>query len=236
MKKYIIIPTYNEAENIQKLIQQIFSLSIPNLDILIIDDNSSDGTGQIADKLSQEYPLRVIHRQKKLGLGSAYLMGFKKTLELGADIILEMDADFSHNPKDLPRLIQPIEQGGADLVIGSRRIQGGNVKGWNYWRNLQSQAAMFFARLILNLKTRDITAGFRAYRAKILKKIDLNTISASGYAFQEEMVYWFEKNKFEIKEIPVIFIDRQYGQSKLAFKDILEFFITVFKLKFNRSK
>jgi len=234
MKKYIIIPTYNEAKNLSPLIKEIFSLNIPQLNIIIVDDSSPDGTGKIAEKLSQQYPLTVIHRAGKLGLGSAYLAGFKKAMNWGADIILEMDADFSHNPHDLPRLIQPIEQGAADLVIGSRRIQGGNVKGWNCWRNLQSQAAMAFARLILKLKTRDITAGFRAYRKQILEKINLNMISAGGYAFQEEMLYWCEKNNFKIKEIPVTFIDRQYGQSKLGLKDIIEFFITVLKLRFHK--
>ncbi len=235
MKKIIIIPTYNEADNLSKLIQQIFNLAIKDLFIIVVDDNSTDGTGDIADRLSHSYPLEVIHRQGKLGLGSAYVAGFKRAYNLGADIVFEMDADFSHNPKDVPRLIHQIEKG-YDVAIGSRRIKGGNVKGWNWRRNLESQLAMNFARIILGLKTRDITAGFRAYRVSVLKQIDLDSISAGSYAFQEEMIYLCEKKSFKIKEIPVIFIDRQFGKSKLGIKDIIEFFITIFKLKFKRNK
>ena len=163
MKKYIIIPTYNEADNLSKLVERIFDLNISNLNIIVVDDNSQDGTGKIADELSKKYPLIVIHRQGKLGLGSAYLAGFKRALELKADIIFEMDADFSHDPKDLPRMIAEIDNG-YDVVIGSRRIQGGNVQGWNWLRNLESKSAMTFARFVLGLKTKDITAGFRCYR------------------------------------------------------------------------
>ncbi len=231
MKKYIVIPTYNEAENIEKLIQQIFALNINQLNIIIVDDNSTDGTGQLADKLSQHYPITVIHRQGKLGLGSAYIAGFKKAFSLGAEIVFEMDADFSHNPKDLPIMINTIKQG-YDVVIGSRRIQGGNVKGWSWWRNLQSQAAMNFAKIILNLKTKDLTAGYRGYRVKTLQQINLDNIKSNGYAFQEEMIYLCEKFNFKIKEIPVTFIDRQFGKSKLGLKDIIEFFITILRLKF----
>jgi len=231
MKKYIIIPTYNEAENIEKLVQQIFNLNILELNIIIVDDNSSDGTGQLVDKLTQQYPLTVIHRQGKLGLGSAYIAGFKKAFELGAEIVFEMDADFSHSPEDLPAMITAINQG-YDVIIGSRRIQGGNVEGWNWSRNLQSQAAMLFAKIILNLKTKDLTAGFRCYRVSTLKQINLDKIKSNGYAFQEEMIYLCERKGFKIKEIPVTFVDRQFGQSKLGFKDILEFFITVLRLRF----
>ncbi len=234
MKKYIIIPTYNEKENLPQLVKKIFSLHVPDLHIIVVDDNSPDGTGRIADELSHQYPLSVIHRAGKLGLGSAYLAGFKKAMQAGAEIVLEMDADFSHNPQDLPRLIKPIEEGGVDVVIGSRRVQGGNVKGWSRWRNWQSRSAMSFARLILNLTTKDITAGFRAYRVQSLKRIDLDKVAAGGYAFQEEMIYLCERNNFKIKEIPVIFTDRRFGKSKLGLKDIVEFFATVFRLKFKK--
>ncbi len=234
MKKYIIIPTYDEKENLPRLVEKIFSLHVPDLHIIVVDDNSPDGTGKIADELSRQYPLSVIHRAGKLGLGSAYLAGFKKAMQAGAEIVLEMDADFSHNPQDLPRLIKPIEEGDADVVIGSRRVQGGNVKGWSRWRNWQSRAAMSFARLILNLTTKDITAGFRAYRVQSLKRIDLDKVAAGGYAFQEEMIYLCERNNFKIKEIPVTFTDRRFGKSKLGLKDIVEFFATVFRLKFKK--
>ncbi len=235
MKKYIVIPTYNEVENIEKLMQQIFALNIEQLNIIIVDDNSTDNTGQLADKLSQYYPITVIHRQSKLGLGSAYIIGFKKAFSLGAEIIFEMDADFSHNPKDLPTMIAAISQG-YDVVIGSRRIQGGNVEGWNWWRNLQSQAAMTFAKIILGLKTKDLTAGYRCYRVSALKQINLDKIKSNGYAFQEEMIYLCEKLNFKIKEIPVTFVDRQFGRSKLGLKDIVEFFITILRLRFRYSK
>ncbi len=234
MQKYIIIPTYNEKDNLPRLIKKIFSLRLADLKVMVVDDNSPDGTGQIADELSRNYPVKVIHRKGKLGLGTAYLAGFKAAIELGAEIVLEMDADFSHDPQDIPRLIKPIEQADYDVVIGSRRVSGGNVKGWSWWRNLQSQAAMLFARLILNLKTKDITAGFRAYRVSKLKQINLKQVAAGGYAFQEEIIYLCEKNNFKIKEIPVTFIDRQQGKSKLGLKDIGEFFITIFRLKFKK--
>lgn len=231
MKKYIIIPTYNEAENLESLVKQIFALNIPDLNIIVVDDNSTDGTGTLADKLSSQFSLTVIHRPHKLGLGSAYLDGFTQAFSLGADIIFEMDADFSHDPHDLPRMIEQINNG-YDVVIGSRRIAGGNVQGWSFRRNLQSQAAMAFARFILGLKTRDITAGFRCYRASALSQIKLAGIKSNSYAFQEEMIYSLEKKGFTIKEIPVIFIDRKYGKSKLGIKDIIEFFSTIFRLKF----
>jgi dolichol-phosphate mannosyltransferase len=233
MLKYIIIPTYNEAENLTKLVEQIFSLNIAELNIIIVDDNSSDGTGKIADELSQKYPLRVIHRQAKQGLGSAYVSGFKAAIRLGADLVFEMDADFSHDPKDIPRLIEEIKNG-YDLVIGSRRIRSGNVSGWSWIRNLESKSAMTFARAILGLKTKDITAGFRCYRTSILKQIDLDKIHAGSYAFQEEMIYLSERKGFKIKEIPVTFIDRKFGKSKLGVKDILEFFVTVLRLRFRK--
>ena len=234
MKKYIIIPTYNEVKNLSKLIKEIFDLKILQLNIIIVDDNSPDGTGYLADKLAQEYPLTVIHRQGKLGLGSAYLTGFKKVFELGAEIIFEMDADFSHNPKDLPTMVAMINKG-YDVVIGSRRIAGGNVKGWHWFRNLQSQAAMLFAKIVLGLKTKDLTAGYRCYRVSTLKQINLAKINSNGYAFQEEMIYLCEKFGFKIKEIPVTFIDRQFGKSKLGFKDIIEFFITILRLRFHTT-
>ena len=233
MKKYIIIPTYNEADNLSKLVERIFDLNISNLNIIVVDDNSQDGTGKIADNLSKKYPLIAIHRQGKLGLGSAYLAGFKRALELKADIIFEMDADFSHDPKDLPRMIAEIDNG-YDVVIGSRRIQGGNVQGWNWLRNLESKSAMTFARFVLGLKTKDITAGFRCYRSQVLNHIPVDKIKSNSYAFQEEMIYLCEKQSFKIKEIPVTFIDRKFGQSKLGVKDIFEFFLTVFRLKFSK--
>ena len=231
MVKYIIIPTYNEAENLPTLVKEIFNLDISDLNIVVVDDNSTDGTGALADELSKKYDLTVIHRPTKLGLGSAYLVGFKKAFEFKADVIFEMDADFSHNPQDIPRFITEIKSG-YDVVIGSRRVSGGNVSGWSWSRNLESKSAMIFARFVLNLTTKDITAGYRCYRSNVLKKIGLDNIKSNSYAFQEEMIYFCEKKGFKIKEIPVTFADRKLGKSKLGIKDIIEFFITIFRLKF----
>ncbi|OIO18109.1 dolichyl-phosphate beta-D-mannosyltransferase [Candidatus Kuenenbacteria bacterium CG11_big_fil_rev_8_21_14_0_20_37_9] len=233
MLKCIVIPTYNESENIVELVKAIFSLSITDLHIVVVDDNSPDGTGRIVSELAREYPLTVINRKGKLGLGSAYVAGFKKAFEMKAGLIFEMDADFSHNPRDIPRLLEEISQGN-DVVIGSRRVFGGNVLGWNTRRNFQSKCAMLFARFMLGLKTKDITAGFRCFRSSVLENIGLEKITSNSYAFQEEVVYLCEKNGFKVKEIPVTFIDRQYGKSKLGVKDILEFFWTIFRLRFKK--
>ncbi|NMC51868.1 polyprenol monophosphomannose synthase [Candidatus Kuenenbacteria bacterium] len=234
MKNFIILPTYNEKENLAELVMEIFGQGINDLSILIIDDNSPDGTGVLADELSQKYPVFVIHRRGKLGLGSAYREGFDYCLDKGAEYIFEMDADFSHDPKDLPRLLSAAKDG-ADLVIGSRKIKGGQIIGWNWERHLYSNGAMFFARFLLNLKTRDITAGFRCFCTNALKKIDYSKIKSNGYAFQIEMVYHLEKAGLKIVEAPVTFIDRQKGQSKLGQKDIREFFKTILNLKINRK-
>lgn len=233
MKIFICIPTYNEAENIEKLVKKIFALKIDGLKIIIIDDNSPDKTGKIADELSQDYPIKVIHRKKKLGLGSAYISGFQYALKKNANLTFEMDADFSHNPKDIPRLIQEIKNG-YDVVLGSRKIENGEIKNWNLWRHFCSNGAMWFSKFFLKIKTLDVTSGFRCYRVNVLKKINLDKIKSNGYAFQEEMIYLCEKKGFKIKEIPIIFIDRQLGKSKLSYKDIAEFFVKIIALKFRK--
>lgn len=231
---FVIIPTYNEKENIESLIKEIFNLKIPDLRLVIVDDNSSDKTGEKAEKLTKIFPLKVIHRPQKLGLGSAYKEGFKYALENGANLIFEMDADFSHSPKEIPNFIKTANEG-YDLVIGSRRIKGGEIIGWNIFRKFSSWGAMTISKLILNLKTHDVTSGFRCYKKEVLENIDLNEIDSNGYAFQEEMIYLCEKKGFKIKEIPITFLDRQRGKSKLSNKEIIDFFITVFRLKFRKS-
>jgi len=236
MKTLIIIPTYNEKQNIKKLLKEINQLKLKNLDILIIDDNSPDKTAEIVAKLQQKYQnLFLIKRSGKLGLGSAYITGFNWAIKRDYDYIFEMDADFSHAPKDIPRLLNAA-QSGADLAIGSRRVKGGKIIGWNWQRHLSSFGANKLAKILLGLKTRDATAGFRCFRAQALKKLDLNKIKSNGYAFQEEMVYLFEKNNFKIKEVPVTFKDRAQGKSKLGKKQILEFFQVIFMLKFFKYK
>jgi dolichol-phosphate mannosyltransferase len=176
----------------------------------------------------------LIKRARKLGIGSAYIAGFKKALALGADLIMEMDADFSHDPKDIPRLIEQCKNG-FHLTIGSRKIAGGQIIGWGFWRKFMSDGAMIASRVLLGLRTKDVTAGFRCYKKEVLKKIQLDNIKSNGYAFQEEMLYLTQKNGFQIKEVPVIFNDRTKGKSKLSKKDIVEFFITIFRLKFRQA-
>ncbi|HOZ36260.1 MAG TPA: polyprenol monophosphomannose synthase [bacterium] len=232
MPTWVIIPTYNEAENLPRLVEAIFDLKINGLSVVVVDDNSPDGTGSLADQLSALYPLHVIHRAGKLGLGSAYREGFRYCLSAGAKCLIEMDADFSHNPGDLPRLISAVEAG-ADLAMGSRKVAGGQIIGWNWRRKLYSDGAMFFARLVLGLKTHDITAGFRCFRSSALESVDYARLKSNGYAFQIEMIYRLEKAGLKIVEIPVTFPDRRIGTSKLGRKDILEFFKLVFKLKFS---
>jgi len=235
VKTVVVIPTFNERENIAKLIPAIF-LAIPtDLEIIVVDDNSPDGTAQIVIDWQTVYQnsIHLIKREKKSGLGSAYIAGFKKALEIGADLIVEMDADFSHSPNDLPKLITTC-MNGVDLTIGSRKIPGGGVTGWNWKRKFMSNGAMFLARFILNLKTKDVTAGFRCYQRKVLETIGLETITSNGYAFQEEILYRVEKSGFTIKEIPVIFNDRKVGRSKLGPGEIVEFFAIILRLKLKK--
>ena len=231
MKTILTIPTYNEAENIVKLINKIFSLGIEGLGILVIDDNSPDGTADLVKDLQKKFEdkLHLLQREGKLGLGSAYIEGFTKALELGADYIFEMDADFSHDPEDIPKMLEEVQD--ADLVIGSRKIPGGKVIGWGWTRKLMSNGAMWFSRLLLGLEVRDVTAGFRCFKSKVLKAVELDKIKSDGYAFQEELLYRTQKKGFKIIEIPVVFIDRQEGKSKLSKSDILEFFWIMIKLK-----
>jgi len=233
MKPIIIIPTYNESKNIERLLTKIFSLNIPNLEVIIVDDNSPDGTSQIVQKLTTSTTLQLtthlITRPSKLGLGSAYLTGFQKALSLGADYIFEMDADFSHDPDDIPRLLAAAQN--ADLVIGSRKVPGGKIVGWNFWRKFMSNGAMWLSRLFLGLRPHDVTAGFRCFKRRVLETIPLDEIRSNGYAFQEELLYRTQKLGFTIFEIPVTFIDRQKGKSKLSKKDIMEFFSIIIKLK-----
>ncbi|MDD2656286.1 MAG: polyprenol monophosphomannose synthase [Patescibacteria group bacterium] len=230
MKTIIVIPTYNEKENIEKLINKIFALNIIGLEILVVDDNSPDGTAQVVKNLQSKYPLHILERASKLGLGSAYIAGFKKALELQADRIFEMDADFSHDPDDLPAMLEAAKN--HDLVIGSRKIAGGKIIGWGFTRKFMSNGAMWLSRILLGLKAKDVTAGFRCFNSQVLKTLNLDKIKSNGYAFQEELLYKTQKADFTITEIPVTFIDRREGKSKLSKKDIIEFFLIIFKLRF----
>lgn len=211
----VIIPTYNEKENIEDIIHSISSLKT-DFDILIVDDNSPDGTGDIVNKLKKDFKnLHLIIRPGKQGLGTAYIKGFKWAIKNGYDIIYEMDADFSHNPKDLERLYNTCING-ADLAIGSRYISGVNVVNWPLGRVLMSYMASIYVRLITGLRVKDTTAGFKAYKKEVLETIELDNIRSKGYAFQIEMKFTTWKSGFRIKEIPIVFTDRKQGTSKMS--------------------
>jgi len=232
---FIVIPTYNEKENIPNLTKKIFKVLNKkgiNGTLLIVDDDSPDGTGKIADSLSKIYNVRVLHRKEKRGYGNSILAGFKKALDMRADVILTMDSDFSHNPLIIPKMLDEMPE--YDVVIGSRRVFGGKIVGWSRWRHFCSSGASYFSKLMLGLKTKDITSGFRAYKREVLENLILKNISSNGYSFLEEILYYIEKKGFKIKEVPIVFLDRKYGKSKLSKKEILKFFFTIIKLRFSK--
>ena len=212
----VIIPTFNEKENIEDIIRTVFNLKTP-FDILIVEDNSPDGTAAIVKRLMAEFPdrLNILEREGKLGLGTAYIMGFKWALQHPYEYVFEMDADFSHNPADLERLVFPLHNHDADVVIGSRYISGVNVVNWPMGRVLMSYYASAYVRLVTGMKIRDTTAGFVGWRRKVLEAIDFDKIKFVGYAFQIEMKFTAIKLDFKVVEIPIIFTDRTKGESKM---------------------
>lgn len=232
-KKLVIIPTYNEKDNIEKMVKKVFSLSL-SFDLLIIDDNSPDGTADIIKRLQKDYPekLHLLERQGKLGLGTAYITGFKWALENKYDYICEMDADFSHNPEDLIKLYEACEIQGADLAIGSRYISGVNVVNWPMGRILMSYFASIYVRFITRMDIQDTTAGFKCYKRKVLETINLDKIKLKGYAFQIEMKFTTWKFGFKIIEVPIIFTERQEGVSKMSGGIFNEAVWGVIKMKF----
>ncbi|MBR5856329.1 MAG: polyprenol monophosphomannose synthase [Bacteroidales bacterium] len=233
----IIIPTYNEKENIEKMVRKVFSLP-ENFHILIIDDGSPDGTGDIIKNLQKEFTenLHMIERKGKLGLGTAYLTGFKWALDHNYEYIFEMDADFSHNPDDLPKLYNACKKEGADLAIGSRYCKGISVVNWPIGRVIMSYYASTYVRLVLGMKIYDCTAGFKCYSSKVLESIDLDNIKMRGYGFQIEMKYNTYKLGFKIQEVPIIFIDRTEGTSKMSSGIFGEAFWGVLKMKFRKIR
>ncbi len=236
-RKVVIIPTYNEKENIEKIIRKVFSLE-GSYHILIIEDGSPDGTGAIVKGLQAEFPDRLfmIERSGKLGLGTAYITGFKWSVEHSYDFIFEMDADFSHNPDDLPSLYNACAEEGADLAIGSRYCNGISVINWPIGRVIMSYYASVYVRSILGMKVYDTTAGFKCYRRIVLETIDLDKIRMKGYGFQIEMKYTTYKLGFKIKEVPIIFVDRKEGTSKMSSGIFGEAFWGVIKLKFRKIR
>jgi dolichol-phosphate mannosyltransferase len=233
MKTLIIIPTYNEYDNLRPLLDQIFTYA-PISDILIVDDNSPDGTGKLADEISAQNPrVHVMHRTGKLGLGTAYIAGFKYAVEHHYDAAFEMDADFSHDPRYLPDFLRAIES--ADLVIGSRYVKGGGTPNWSLLRRFISGGGNIFARVMLGIPVHDCTAGYRCYRRQVLESIGLDTIESQGYAFQVEMAYRVYKRDFRIVETPIIFQDRRVGKSKMSRAIFLEGFIWVARARLGKT-
>lgn len=226
---FVVTPTYNEKDNLPLLVEKIFNLKIPNLTLVIVDDNSPDGTGKLADKLAESYPIQVIHRSQKLGLGTAYTTAFEQILKEKPNYIIQMDADLSHDPTMIPKMLESITT--CDVVIGSRYVKAGGIENWNWSRRLISRFGNLYARLILNLPYRDLTGGFKCWRRKVLEKIDFNALSSIGYNFQIETTYRAHKLGCKIKEIPIIFSERKVGDSKFNASIILESFIKVLLLR-----
>lgn len=236
MNPLIVLPTYNEKENLESIVREIFKVGIANLKIIVVDDNSPDGTGQIADQLAKELPqLSVLHRTKKEGLGRAYVAGFKQALsDPEVKHIFEMDADFSHQPKYLPDFLAMAKE--YDVVLGSRNISGGGVENWNWLRKFISGFANAMVRRILNIPIYDLTGGYKCWSRKVLEALDLDAVESSGYNFQIELTYKAYKKGFKIGETPIIFVERRAGASKFSGGIMLESLVNVIKLRFHKIK
>jgi dolichol-phosphate mannosyltransferase len=217
----VCLPTYNEAENLEPMVDRLGEILGDGDLVLVIDDNSPDGTGDIADRLATERPwIQVLHRPRKEGLGPAYLDGFRWALELGADLIFELDCDFSHDPADVPRLAAAAAE--ADVVIGSRYVPGGGTKNWGLVRRLISRGGSLYAQILLGVPIRDLTGGFKCYRREVVEAIDLDAIHSKGYAFQIETTYRALRAGFRVVEVPIVFTDREVGGSKMSKAIVLE--------------
>lgn len=231
----VALPTYNECENIDPVVRAIVAQA-PDIDVLIVDDNSPDGTGAIADALASEMQGRVhvMHRAGKQGLGTAYVCAFRWALKRGYRYVFEMDADFSHDPKDLVRLRSAVEQGG-DVAVGSRWVRGGGTRNWSVVRTLISRGGSFYARTILGMPVYDLTSGFKCFRRRVLETLDLGGVASNGYAFQVEMNYRCYETGFRIVEVPITFVDRRVGSSKMGTHIVLEAMLVVLRLRFGKG-
>jgi dolichol-phosphate mannosyltransferase len=232
----IVLPTYNERDNLPHALRRIREVAdghrLP-LHTLIVDDDSPDGTGELADRLALEMPdVEVLHRERKEGLGRAYIAGFRHALARGAEILFEMDADLSHDAAYLPDLLRRIDQG-ADLVLGSRYVPGGGVENWGLARRFISRGGCFYARTILGVPINDLTGGFKCFRREVLETIDLDGIQSSGYGFQIEMTYRAWQLGFRVEEVPIIFVDRAIGSSKMSDDIVFEALVNVWRLRFS---
>jgi dolichol-phosphate mannosyltransferase len=217
----VCLPTYNERENLEPMLRALTDVLGEDGRVLVIDDSSPDGTGELADRLAEELrQVDVVHRPRREGIGPAYVEGFRRALAESADLILEVDCDFSHDPRDVPRLVAAAQE--ADLVLGSRYVPGGRVENWGALRRLISRGGSLYARLVLGVAVRDLTGGFKCYRRAVLETIDLDAVSSHGYAFQIETTYRALRAGFRVVEIPITFADREAGQSKMSKSIVLE--------------
>ncbi len=229
-----MLPTYNEAENVEAIVRAALPhLASTGLEhrVLVVDDGSPDGTGDIADRLAAEIEnVQVLHRARKEGIGPAYLAGFAHAMASGADLLLEMDADFSHDPADLPRLIEAADR--ADLVLGSRYVPGGGVTDWGLGRRLVSRGGSLYAQILLGVPVHDLTGGFKCFRREVLERLDLESVGTDGYGFQIEMTYRALRAEFRVEELPIVFRERRVGSSKMSARIALEAFLKVPLLRF----
>lgn len=217
----VCLPTYNERENVERMLRALQEVLPPDGGVLVIDDGSPDGTGKLADRLAGELPnVSVLHRRRKEGLGPAYIAGFRRALADGAELVLEMDCDFSHDPADVPRLLAAADD--ADVVLGSRYVSGGGVRNWGRVRRFVSAGGSTYARIVLGTRVRDLTGGFKCYRRAVLETIPLERISSRGYAFQIELTYRAQQAGFRVAEVPIVFVDREQGHSKMSRAIVLE--------------
>jgi len=222
MRATVCLPTYNERENLERMVTALGAVFRDGDRVLVIDDGSPDGTGELADRLSAELGfVGVLHRARKEGLGPAYLAGFRRALDDGAELVLEMDCDFSHDPNDVPRLIAAAEEG-ADLVLGSRYVRGGSIPNWGVVRRAISLGGNLYAQAVLQSRIRDLTGGFKCFRRRVLETIDLGAIDSRGYAFQIETTYRVLRAGFRVVEVPIAFVDREHGHSKMSRAIVLE--------------
>jgi dolichol-phosphate mannosyltransferase len=229
MKCLVILPTYNERENLPTIVPAILAQG-PEFEVLVVDDNSPDGTGKLADSLAaSESRVSVLHRDGKRGLGTAYVAGFKHALAYGYDYVFEMDADFSHDPADLPRLAAAASR--ADVVIGSRWVPGGGTRNWSWLRTFISRGGSIFARTVLGLNVADLTSGFKCFRREVLAALNLDAIGSNGYAFQVEVNYLCARRGYRIAEVPIVFVDRRVGKSKMSSTIVLEAMLMVLRYR-----
>ena len=228
----VITPTYNERDNLPVFLERVFAV-VPECHVLVVDDNSPDGTGSLADEIALRDPrVRVLHRAGKQGLGTAYIAGFRRALADGYDIVFEMDTDLSHEPTHMPAFLDAITRG-ADLVIGSRNIAGGRVDGWGPGRHLLSKGGSLYSRTILGLSVRDLTSGYRAFSKRALERIDIDAVRSNGYSFQIEMTYRALRRGLHVAEVPIVFVDRRAGHSKMSRRIFAEAIGMVWKLRFD---